>query len=288
MLIGIMTRALSRPSLDAVADAICRYQLGGAQLNLSSAGLDPLPEALDEERAVGIGDVFRSRGIAVAAVSANFNAIHPNREVRAEGIRRAGLVASRCRALGSPMITMCTGTRDPANMWRYHAANSEPSAWDDLLETTRQLTAFAEEYGVTIAFEPEVVNVVDSAEKAERFLEESGSGRLGVLLDPANLITPDTLRDTRKVLEDAFARLRGRIVMAHAKDVVDPEPGERECRRVTAGTGLLDYQRYMELLAESGFDGALVMHDLAESEITGCRRMLESLFQRKPHNALLS
>jgi sugar phosphate isomerase/epimerase len=65
--------------------------------------------------------------------------------------------------------------------------------------------------------------------------------------------------------------------MAHAKDVISPETGQVECRRLAAGKGLLDYEYYMQQLAASRFDGALVMHDLSESEIEGCRLMIEKL-----------
>ena len=281
MLLGIMTRMLARPTLEGVADAVRSHGLQAVQLNLTSAGLDALPSELDEETATRIGDVFWERELVVAAVSANFNAIHPDPAVRAEDIRRAGLLASRCHALGSRMLTMCTGTRDLENMWRHHPENSAASAWSDLLQTTRQLLHFAEQHDVTVAFEPEVVNVIDSAEKAQRLLEEIGSPRLGVLLDPANLVRPHDLPDTRPVLQDAFARLAGRIVMAHAKDVVPPGPGESECRRVTAGAGLLDYEYYIQQLVTSGFDGALVMHDLSEGEIDGCRDRIDALLSKR-------
>jgi len=277
MLLGIMTRTFARATLEQVADAVRQHKLGAVQLNLTSAGLAILPDKFETDTALQIGGIFRSRGLAIAAVSGNFNSIHPDPVVRAEGIRRFGLVASRCQALGTKVITMCTGTRDPDDMWRHHPGNSALAAWRDLVETTRQLLRFADAHNITVAFEPEVVNVVDSAEKAQKLIEEIGSPRLGVLLDPANLVKPEHLKDTRPILQDAFARLAPHIVMAHAKDVTAPEASQTECRRLTAGKGLLDYEYYMQQLVASGFDGSLVMHDLAESEVEGCRLMIERL-----------
>jgi sugar phosphate isomerase/epimerase len=214
-------------------------------------------------------------------VSANFNSIHPGREVRREGIRRAGLLASRCAALGARIMTMCTGTRDPDNMWRKHSGNMDRDAWCDLLQTTHLLVSFAEEFDLTLVFEPEVVNVIDSAATAQRFLEEIGSPRLRVLLDPANLIRPEDLPNTQPVLRDAFQRLGPYIAMAHAKDVASPALGDSECRRVAAGQGQLDYAYYLEQLDVCGFGGALVLHDLTEVEIQGCRSMLERLLSKQ-------
>ena len=277
MQIGIMTRTLSRLTLDQVADAVCGYGIQAVQLNLSSAGLPALPAELDLDAARRIGDVFRARGLRVAAVSANFNSTHPNPGERSEGIRRVGLLASRCSALGAGILTLCTGSRDPENMWRHHPANRHPSAWDDLIATTRLLLRFVEAYDLMLAFEPEAANVIDDAAKAEMFLAEAASPRLRILLDPANLVRPADLPDTRPVLRDAFSRLGPHIAMAHAKDVAPPLPGGLECRRVTAGRGCLDYPYYIRQLVAAGFDGTLVLHDLAEPEIEPCRSMLREL-----------
>jgi sugar phosphate isomerase/epimerase len=130
---------------------------------------------------------------------------------------------------------------------------------------------------VTMAFEPEVVNVVDTAEKAARLIDEVGSSRLRVVLDPANLFHPATLPRMQAVLEEAFALVGGRIALAHAKDVRLAEDGG-ECVRPAAGTGQLDYATYARLLQACGYDGALVMHSLEEAEIPASKAYVERYF----------
>lgn len=276
MQLGIMTRMYQRLSIEEIADAVRADGLTAVQLNLANAGLPALPDALDPAEACRIGDVFRSRGLSVAAVSGTFNTIHPDPGVRQDGVRRAAVIASRCAELGTRVITLCSGTRDPASMWRYHPANSQPDAWRDLVETTHRLVEATEGTGVYLGYEPEVVNVVDSAVKARRLLDEIGSPRLGVVLDPANLIHPSDLDRSASVIEDAFEHLAGRIVLAHAKDIAEPEAGARECRRVAPGTGKLNFAVYLRLLLASGYTGALVMHDLAENEVTSCAAKLRA------------
>jgi sugar phosphate isomerase/epimerase len=277
VLLGIMTRVFQRATLEEVADAVRALDLPAVQLNLLSAGLAPMPERLEPGAARRIGDVFRGRGLEVAALSANFNAIHPDRRVREEGIRRFALLASRSQLLGTSILTMCTGTRDRNNMWRRHPNNRTKSAWQDLLATARQLAKIAGDYGATVAFEPEIANVIDCSEKAERLIEEIGARHFRLLLDGANLLQPGHLPDTRPVLEDAFVRLGPYIVLAHAKDVLPPQPASVECRRVAPGHGILDFPFYLHGLAKSGFKGAIVMHDLAENQVERCRNMLQKL-----------
>ncbi len=277
MQLGIMTRMYSRPSLAAIADAVRADGLTAVQLSLANAGLQPLPENLDRDTARRIGDVFRERGITVAAVSGTFNTIHPDRRVREDGIRRVTGIAARCDDLGTQVITLCTGTRDPENMWRYHPANRDVAAWRDLVKTMLALTKQTADEGVSLGFEPEVVNVIDSSPKARRLIDEVEHPSLGVVFDPANLMHAKDLDRTGEVIEEAFDRIGKWIVLAHAKDVVEPARGERECRRVAPTTGRIDFKRYLELLREQGYTGAVIMHDLEEDRVQACAANLRKL-----------
>jgi sugar phosphate isomerase/epimerase len=117
--------------------------------------------------------------------------------------------------------------------------------------------------GVTLAFEPEVSNVIDSAVKARRLLDELGSPRLKVVIDPANLFHAGELPRMSEILDEAFALLGRDIVLAHAKDLShDGEAGHE-----AAGTGLLDYPRYLKLLKQMGFAGSLIIHGLREDQV---------------------
>jgi sugar phosphate isomerase/epimerase len=278
MQLGLMTHHVERPTIEEVAAAIARLGLRAVQLNLESAGLDPLPAALDPAECRRIAAALSTEGIRVAAVSGTFNAIHPDVSVRQESIRRTELLTSRCADLGTEVITLCTGTRNPDHMWRHHPGNDRPDAWADCVATMRTLAAIGEEHGVTMAFEPETVNVVNSAQKAARLIDEVGSDRLRVVLDPANLFYPQTLTQMQEVLEEAFALLRGRIALAHAKDVRISAAQPDECVRPAAGKGVLDYATYARLLGASGYDGALIMHSLSEAEVPGSKAYVERYF----------
>jgi sugar phosphate isomerase/epimerase len=276
MRLGVMTTVLPRPSIEAVAGAVSAAGLEAVQLNLDSAGLEPLPAELDRDTARRIGDAFRRQGVEVSAVSGTFNAIHPDLSWRAECIQRVGLLAERCDLLGTRVITLCTGTRHTTNMWRYHPDNALPEAWSDMVATMQALAKCGEAAGVDLAFEPEVVNVVDTAEKAERLIAEVDSPRLRLVMDPANYFHPDMLPRMAPVLEEVFARVGRCIVLAHAKDVRLPELGGDECIRPAAGTGVLDYPLYMRLLREAGYEGGLIMHSLTEAELPASRDYVRS------------
>ncbi|OGG52582.1 MAG: hypothetical protein A3F84_06775 [Candidatus Handelsmanbacteria bacterium RIFCSPLOWO2_12_FULL_64_10] len=270
MTIGIMARTFVRPTIEATLDAVATHGIRSVQFSLSCAGLPDLPDHLDPDLCDRIRQGMAARGISMAALSGTFNMIDPDRRRREDGLRRLGELAKACARLGASVVTLCTGTRDPENMWRRHPGNDAPEAWEDLVASMRQAVEIAEETGVTLAFEPEVSNVVDSARKARRLLDKIGSPRLKVVMDGANIFHKGELPRMREILDEAFALLGPDITLAHAKDL----DRDGEAGHLAAGTGLLDYDHYLSLLRAAGFGGALILHGLAESQVEGCLAFL--------------
>jgi sugar phosphate isomerase/epimerase len=272
MQIGIMTGTFARPTLAETLDAVRAHGLASVQFDLAGAGLASMPERIDGETCDRIRREFVARGVTMAAISGTFNMIHPDLEERRRGLLRLRALAGACERLGTSVITLCTGTRDPTSMWRRHPENDSQGAWEDLLPAMREAARIAEECRVTVAFEPEVSNVVDSARKARRLLDEIASPHLKVVIDGANLFHAGELPRMREILDEAFALLGREIVLAHAKDLSrDGEAGHD-----AAGTGLLDYDCYLALLRETGFTGSLILHSLQEAQVPGCVSFLRA------------
>jgi sugar phosphate isomerase/epimerase len=261
--IGIFSRTFQRPTLEGVLDAVVAHGIGVVQFNLSCAGLPNMPEAIDPDTAAHIRAAFEARGLTMAAVSGTFNMIHPDLAQRRDGLRRLRVLAAACASLGTGVLTLCTGTRDPDNMWRRHPDNDTPAAWADLLDAMSVAVRSAEDAGVTLVFEPEVANVVDTARKGRRLLDEIRSPHLKVVLDGANLFHTGELPRMRAILDEAFDLLGPDVVLAHAKDLSHDGAAGHEA----AGTGLLDYDHYLRLLAGLGRDVPLILHSLTEEQV---------------------
>lgn len=266
MRLGMMAATFTRPTLEATLDAIVASSVHSVQFDLACAGLPTLPDQIEPVHCAAIRDAFAVRGLTMEALSGTFNMIHPDPVERARGVRRLRVLLEACAALGSGVVTLCTGTRDPDNMWRRHPDNARPEAWRDLLASMREAARGAEEAAVTLAIEPEVANVVDSAHKARRLLDEIGSPRLKVVLDGANIFHQGELPHMQELLEEACTLLGPDIVLAHAKDL----DHDGEAGHLAAGRGVLDYPLYLALLQRSGFAGALILHGLAETEVAAC------------------
>jgi sugar phosphate isomerase/epimerase len=276
MQIGILLKTFSRPNLEAYFDAANSYGLECVQLNMECAGLESMPDEITPQLAARIRSAAAARNIAIASLQGTFNMCHPEAAQRAAGLRRLRVLAKACPQIGTSNIHICTGTRDRTEMWRHHPDNDSPQAWRDMSACIRAAVDIAKPSGVVLAFEPEVNNVVNSAKKARRLLDEIHSPHLKVTMDPANVFHAGQLTHMREVLDEAFALLGKDIVLAHAKDLShDGDAGHEP-----AGHGKLDYDRYLSLLRACGFNGPLLLHGLSESQVPGCVAFLREKLAR--------
>ena len=266
MQIGTMSGTFARATLEEALDAVVNHGMNCVQFNLSSAGVTKIPTHIDEDLCDKIREEMGARNITMTALGGTYNMIHPDVQRRADGLRNLRVLAAACERLGTSVITLCTGSRDPDNMWRRHPDNDTLEAWNDLVVSMRQAIEVAEEYQVTLAFEPEVANVVDSAIKARRIIDQIGSPYLKIVMDGANIFHTGELPRMREVLDEAFALLGEHIAFAHAKDL----DRDGEAGHLAAGKGLLDYDQYLSLLNNVDPDVPIILHGLSEAEVDGC------------------
>jgi sugar phosphate isomerase/epimerase len=235
-----------------------------------------MPETIPATLAAGIREETERRGLRIAAVSGTYNMAHPDGRVRADGQRRLRELIAAAPALGTRVVTLCTGSRDLDDMWRGHPDNSTPEARRDMLESLEAALTVAEAHAVTLAFEPEHNNVVDSAAAGRRLLDEIRSTQLKVVIDGANLFSGGDLDRQPDILREAFDVLGEDIVLAHAKDV------RKDGTMVSAGQGDLDYDLYLGLVREAGGDVPLILHRLAEDEVPGYVAFLRGSLAKSP------
>jgi sugar phosphate isomerase/epimerase len=262
MQIGIFTSVFHRDTLVERLEAVRSHGVDCVQFDLGSAGLESMPRVISPESIALIHGSFASAGLTMSAINGTFNMIHPDVNVRRDGLGRLKVLAQACELMGASVITLCTGSRDPNNMWRRHPGNDAPDAWEDLLRTMEEALELTEETGVTLAFEPEVSNTIDSARKARMLLDIMASPRLKVVMDGANIFHTGELPHMTRILEEAVDLLADDIAIAHAKDL----DHDGDAGNLAAGTGLLDYRLYLKVLKQSGFDGPLLLHGLSEAQ----------------------
>jgi sugar phosphate isomerase/epimerase len=241
---------------------------------MACSGLPAMPDAISAETIEAVRAAAAESGIAIAALSGTFNMIHPNPAVREDGVRRLAVLAPAARAMGTRVVTVCTGTRDPDNQWQAHPDNGTLEAWRDLLASIEAALEIAETHDIDLGIEPELANVVSSAALARRLIDTAANQRLKIIFDAANLFEREALGDQRDIVSRALDLLADRIVIAHAKDR-DADGGF-----AVAGQGVLDYGHYVSELRRVGFDGALIAHGLGAADAPAVAAFLRAMCRR--------
>lgn len=260
MRLGIFAKTFPETDPKVVLSAAAAARFGVVQYNMACSGLPAMPDRVPAGVVGAIRSATCETGIEIVALSGTYNMIHPDPAERARGHARLETLAAAASDLSTRLVTLCTGTRDPDDQWRWHPGNNATDAWADLLASMEIAVGIADRYDVDLGIEPELANVVNSAEKARRLIDQIGTPRLRVVLDPANLFERETLDAQRRIVAAAIDRLADRIVMGHAKDRAS------DGGFTAAGKGVLDYRHYLARLKDAGFDGPIVTHGLAANE----------------------
>jgi sugar phosphate isomerase/epimerase len=257
--IGILTRIFERSTVEDVFTAIAGQEIRTVQFSFLSAGLAALPSSVEPEMVERIRSAAEANAISIDAVSGTFNVIDPDRARLDGNMARFSEVLKAAEMLGSPYVTLCSGTRDLNDMWRAHPENSSSEAWKDLIASLEPMLVAAELRNVTLLVEPEPGNVISSAKRARCLLDEMQSPRLGILFDAANLVAEST--DLSRTMAEAFDLLGPDIKLAHAKELSAEGPGG------VPGTGRLDWHAYIEGLQARRYRGPLMLHGFDEKDV---------------------
>ena len=255
------------PVLSAVRDA----GYAAVQYNMACSGLGALPAVIPAAAAAAVADAAAATGVEIAAVSATYNMTDPDRARRAAGRASFAAIAAAAGAMGSGLVTVCSGSCDPDDQWRRHPGNDGEAAWAEMLAEFREIVPVAQRHGVLIGVEPELANVVSSPARARRLLDLFPGGPIRIVLDPANLFERAEAAEAGAIVDAAVELLGPEIALAHAKD------RGAAGGFATAGQGVVDWPRYLAALRRAGFDGALVTHGLTAAEAPGVARFLAAL-----------
>lgn len=269
MNIGIFAKTFERPSLSEVLDAAIQYGFQHVQFNMTSVGLSPMPEELPADVTKFIAEQFAIRQMKMEALSGTYNMIHPDRTKLDAGRASLRLMIQNARQLGTTLVTVCTGSRDPNNMWKHHPDNESSEAWRTLCESMQEALLLAEQNDIYIGVEPEMGNVINSSRKAKQLIREMQSNRLKIIFDPANMFEEASANEIKDTIASGLDLLGEYVIHAHAKD------RKADGSFDAPGLGLVPFGFFFQKLREVDFDGMVITHGLQEAQVPACKRFLE-------------
>ncbi len=271
MYTAIFSRTYPMKDAAEVFSAVDADGYQGVQANLSSTGLASLPESIPAGLAAKFGEEARRRGIRIAALSGTYNMAHPDLKIREASRIGFRNVIQAATEMQTSIVSLCTGSRNEQDMWKFHPDNHSAAAWADLRSELEFALSLAHASGIRLAIEPEPANVIHDARAARRLLNEVASPNLGIVLDAANLLSPETLGRQHEVISEATRLLGSSVLLAHAKDI------DAAGHVVAPGEGAVDLLSFTKALRAVGYDDALIAHGFSERKTGAAARELQRL-----------
>jgi len=246
--------------------------MGVSGVHLSVGGGQFAPDALDSSGRKALVEHLNSMGLEISAVSAwGGNVDLCEEEGLEDHIEDGKKVLELAADLG-------------CGIWQAHIGimprDASNPRWATVVDSVGQIAAHGEKVGACLAIEtgPEPPRVV------KRLIETVGSEGVRVNYDPANLILwpvrlaadegkeYDKEEATRDFEPTEGAKTLGPyIVHTHAKDALVRDDGVRQ--EVPLGTGWVEWDRYVSLLSEQGYDGYFAIErETGEDPVGDIRR----------------
>lgn len=242
-----------------------------AHFNMACVGMEPMPAEIPHTIIQEIQQTLQEAEVSLCGISATYNMAHPDKSVRENGLKRLDVLARHAKEIGTDFISLCTGTRDPMDKWKYHPDNSSPEAWKDMRQSMEKALLLAEKYDLRLGIEPEHANIVSNASQARQLLADMQSPHLGIILDPANLFERATIEEIKSRIDQALDLLADHLFMAHAKG------RDAQGNFVAAGKGIIPFDYFIKQLQLANFQGPLVAHGLDEREAKEVHQILRRL-----------
>ncbi|MCR2822806.1 sugar phosphate isomerase/epimerase family protein [Lederbergia panacisoli] len=163
---------------------------------------------LTNEESIKIVETYRNIGIEVSAIGAFTNLLETDEKEEEKNLSYFERLIEIASINKIPYVSTECGFI-PGK--RGVNADTYEANFHRILENVKHLSIKAEQYNVSIAIEPCVLDIIPSAKRMVDFINQVGSDRVKVLLDPANLIANNSE-------VDMFSYLSNHIAYFHGKD----------------------------------------------------------------------
>ena len=221
--LGIFARTFLRDTPEAVAAEVRRAGFAMAHWNFAALGKPTLADGVDDSMFALVRTSFDAAGVAVPSVSLTYNVVDPKKKRDRETTAAVTLIG-RIRSLGAEVATLCTGTRFSFSGQHVAAPRGQCTTRRRVPPqgNPRHPAGSGSGGRIRLGVEPEPGNLVRDASVAARLLNELGQDApVGIVFDPANLLSPATIAHQEAILTGAIDMLGGHIVSAHLKHVAD-------------------------------------------------------------------
>lgn len=274
--IGIRAHDIPHLPLEKLTKEIAGFGLTSVQLALAKSfpDLHTGEGSLTPGLARHIGDAFRKENLHIAVLGCYINMIHPDHSERRKALDRFKEHIRYARDFGCSIVGTETGNVYPEIV--YTEDNFTEQAYQEVVESVRELVNEAEKFGVIVGIEGGINHPIHTPQRMRRLLDDIPSNNLQVIFDPANFLSPENYLHQEQVFEEAFELFGNRIAIVHAKDfIID----NHWIKMVPVGTGLLNYQAVFKYIKQQKPYITILLESTREPHINDSIEYLQKKFE---------
>lgn len=241
MIIGMRGHDFGRMAPEALAAAIRETGFRATQLAFTKAFPAPAAQYMTPQALSGIREAFAAQGIALPVMGCYVSASD-----RDDAVREAAKASfSDCLRASVLLGALCVGTE--TTHFTFDKSERE-AAYARLVDFVRAVVPVAEACGAVVGIEPVALHTLNTPELTRRLLRDVPSDALRVVLDVANLVTPQTTAPEaqRELLDRCLSCFGERIAVLHVKDGVFDAGGVWQNRPL--GEGVMDWAHLLPAL----------------------------------------
>jgi len=223
----------------------------------------------------------RKYDMVIYEVGGYTNLVTPDSQALAKNLKGLAHCIEVAESVGCRMVGTVAGSRDPKNLINVHPDNWSPETWKLLVKNLKQVLNDTAGMKATIGMEAQVTSIIDGPEAHKRLMEDVGSDRITVNLDPTNMMSLARYYHTTELVNECFDLLGESIMGCHAKDTyIWPDQQTVHVQEVCPGKGVLDYEQYLVRMSRLKWPRALEPEHIPDEEYPDAMKYIRATAQK--------
>ena len=230
------------------------------------------PGALNEVNSAALGKALKEAGISVPLIGAYFNPVHSDKEkvARCKAVFKEYLKYSS--ALGCNIVGSETGSFND-DKWTYNPLNRTEEALQTVIDTFKELAAYAKEVGAFVGMEGAAGHVCWNVATLKRAVDAIGADNVKIIFDIYNYLDSSNYKNYLEIFDEGLKTFAGKIVVFHIKDCVF-EDGK--LKQVAPGKGMFDFDKILGKIKAYDKNAVLVLEGTTGEDIVPCIQFINN------------
>lgn len=211
MKIGVRAHDFPKQPPESLAQEIRAAGFSTVQLALYKALDIRAEDMMKPDTLIRIRNAFKSAGLQISVLGCYVDPGAVQESVLQNSMERFREHIRIAKELGAA----CVATETTA----FSGTDAErEEAYSRVLSFVREMTREAEDAGTFVAIEPVLAHTIHTPEMVRRLLHDEGSGRLRIIFDPINLLSPDDVANQDGLWLKCMDCFGDKVMAMHVKD----------------------------------------------------------------------